>query len=194
MKNRSATVIIGLILIASLFSSCNGGNMFKKYINVEKLELFLDDRKQAKSRLDELINAIVNEDRNKIKSMFADSVAAKVEDFDAEIDCLIDYYQGNMLSYDDWGGPDGDITWDNGSKVEFMYSSFDIKTDKDDFRLAVTDCVRDSDNPQNVGLHSLYIIRKDDDTDPDFAYGNFDEPVLGINIGIKNNLPKEEVE
>lgn len=53
---------------------------------------------------------------------------------------------------------------------------------------------QDTANIDNLGIHSLYIIKSEEDTDISFAYWGDGKDTPGINIGIKNVLPKGDID
>ena len=101
------------------------------------------------------------------------------------MDCLFDYYRGEFVSYDDWGGPGVEQSVDNGRKKKEMYSTYDIKTSEQMYRIAIQSFTVDTANPNNVGIWSLYIIKAEDDEDPYSAYRGDGKYTPGIHINIK---------
>lgn len=87
---------------------------------------------------------------------------------------------------DDWGGPGVSDEIENGDRKKSMDLSCDVVTNVREYRFLFLDITVDDYNPDNVGIWSLYVIKKEDDTDPQMGYGGDGKYTPGINIGIKN--------
>ncbi len=183
-------IILALICFVStlLLSSCSG--FVKKYSR-----FFQDDRSDANAKMDKVLEALKNKDKEALKALFSSKAIAQTENIDKSIDELIEYFKGNFVSYNDWGGPmvEGGIN-DDGTDRNWkcIYSSYDVETSGEKYRLYIQDFTVDTADEDNVEIHSLYIIKMKDDTDPQFGYWGDGKDTPGINIGIKNVLPKED--
>ena len=99
---------------------------------------------------------------------------------------MFDYFHGTMASYNDWAGPNviaGNNDDGTGRYWKRYYSTYDIETTQDKYRLAMEIIMTDTTDAGNVGIRSLYIIRFEDDTDQDCAYRGDGAYTPGINIG-----------
>lgn len=170
------------LVITLLFTSCGGLGMFN------------NDKEVANAQMDKILNAIQKKNRTELESMFSKKAIVEAENFDQSISDLFDYFQGDFISYNDWGGPSGDETWDYGNKQKILYLSYDVKTSNQEYRFAIQDFTVDTANKNNVGIWSLYIIKMEDDTNPRYAYGGDDKSTPGINIGIKSPLREGLIE
>lgn len=105
---------------------------------------------------------------------------------------LFDYYGGDFVSYNNWGGPGVEETREDGYRLKEFYSTYDVKTSERTYRFAMQDVTIDIVNPDNVGIRSLYVIKMEDDTDPLFAYRGDGKNTPGINMNIKNYIPPDD--
>ena len=202
MKKR---ILLSLILLIAMFlSSCSlGGDILDK---LKEGQFFQstdsdgnaiwgryseNDQETANARMDKVLAVIKNKDVNALKAMFSKKVIANTENLDQSIADLFDYFQGDFISYNDWGGPLAEETFDYGDKQKILCSSYDVVTSEQTYRFAIQDFTTDTADPDNVGIWSLYIIKMADDTDPQFGYWGDGKDTPGINIGIKNVLPEE---
>lgn len=172
-----------------LLTSCSlgGQNMWNRFNDT--------DEKKADARMDKVLEAIKNKDKEALKSMFSKKAITATENFDQSINDLFDFYQGDFVSYNNWGGPmsDGGINEDGtGREWKEIYSSYDVETSKQKYRFAIQEFVQDTADAKNVGIWSLYIIKMEDDTDPQFGYHGDNKDTPGINFNKKNVLPKED--
>lgn len=192
---------------AILMSSCSGGSMFSKIFRSKDGHFFKgvnslgneilgrysrDEQADANAKMDKILEALKNKDKEALKALFSLNAIAQTEKFDQNIIDLFDYFQGDFVSYNDWSAVnlDGGINDDGtGRNWKVLYSTYDVETSKQKLRFAIQDYVQDTADANNIGIHSLYIIKMEDDTDPNFAYRGDDKYTPGINIGIKNVLP-----
>ncbi len=154
-------------------------------------EMIDNDRKIANNQMNALLETLKNKDKAALKIMFAENAISKAESFEKSMNELFDYFQGDFLSYDDWNGPGVEASKDEDIIIKEMYATYDVKTDRNEYRFAIRDVTIDTSDPQNVGIWSLYIIKMEDDTDPQVAYRGDKKYTPGINIGIKNSLPED---
>lgn len=71
------------------------------------------DQKIANSTMDKILKTIKNEDKQKLKSMFAAQMVSCSKNIDNNIIELLDYVQGDFMSYNDWGAVNTDETMES---------------------------------------------------------------------------------
>ena len=162
--------IIGLVLV---LTSCSLRRNF----------LMKDDSSVANDKFSELIDAIQTQDVNALKSLFSKSALKEAENLDESIRHLFDYFQGELVSYNNWGGPGVTAEMEYGDYQEVYDATYDFETAQDKYRLWMEIITVDTTDADKVGIRSLYIIRFEDDTRADFAYRGDGEHTPGINIG-----------
>ena len=150
---------------------------------MRKMFFARNDKQIANERFETLIDAVQTHNSDAVKAMFSNSVLREVENIDDSIQELLDYFQGNLLSYKAWAGPDVSAKKDNGNYWKSYDCTYDFETTQDKYRLAMEIITVDTADTDNVGIQSLYIIRFEDDTRPNFAYWGDGEHTPGINIG-----------
>jgi len=173
MKRKIAIllVVFGTILL----SSCS---LISGYTSSR---LFSNDQEIANSQMDKVLNAIQNKDKDALKAMFSKNAVDKAENFDKNIDELFEFYQGNVISYDDRSALGSGETMNYGERQKRLDSTYDVETTEGKYRFAIEDYIIDTANPENVGIYSLYII-KAEDTDEQMAYRGDEKYTPGINI------------
>lgn len=174
-KTLLLLLIIGLILILASGSLC-GCSMRKSF-------LMMDDESIANKQFEKLIDAIQTQDINTLKSLFSKNALKEAENLDESIRHLFDYLQGELVSYNNWGGPGVKAEMEYGDYQEVYDATYDFETAQDKYRLWMEIITVDTTDADNVGIRSLYIIRFEDDTRTDFAYRGDGEHTPGINIG-----------
>ena len=174
-------------MLLFLTACSTGGQIMSKFPENENLSKNLpsdNDRSIANTQFEQIVNACETQDRNALKALFSKKAISETPDIDESIVGLFNFFQGEVLSYDDWGGPGtyaGKNDDGSGRNWKKLRSSYDLETSKQKFRFAIETFVLDTANPENVGVSSLYII-KAEDSDLAFAYKGDGKWTTGINI------------
>ena len=149
------------------------------------------DKEIAADTIDSLINAMELKDGDTLTGMFSNEAINADENFKEDLEKLFDYFQGNFVSRSSQGNINAFDEVENDERKRILYFSYDIKTTTETYRVAVCQIVKDTSNKDNVGIHSMYIIKLKDDVDANVVYRGDDKNTPGINIDIKNKLPEE---
>lgn len=152
---------------------------FGRFFNVNSRELL-------NNTLEEALTSIQNKDKEKLKSLFAKNALNKIENLDDSIEELFSYYEGEYTSYDDWGAfhETGEIKY--GNKITELRSTYDIVTDKGNYRATMKMISVDTNDSGNIGVWSIYFIKAENDDDLSCAYWGDKKNTPGINLDIKN--------
>ena len=177
---RKATTIFVTLLLLLMLCACIGkeNQMFTKK--------FGKDQEYANEQLNLLLDAIENEDKESVKSLFSKNTTSNIQNFEASIDCLFEYFKGTAPAWNDQCPQVVDGENEEGNKKIIVTSSYDIKTSEDSYRISFKACRMDTANPNDVGIWSLYIISLKDDINSQHTYWGDGMNTPGINIGIKN--------
>lgn len=156
----SKKIILILLVLVNLllFSSCDkiGGGSRERIIGSEE--------KKADARIEQIITAIKDKDRESLKSLFSKKALDEANDFESSVDYLFKLLQGNV---DTWerDGCASDESIEDGKKSLMIRFSFDVKTDKDTYHFFVIDYNTDTINTDNQGVYMLELIKFTDDKD-----------------------------
>ena len=137
----------------------------------------------ANEQLEALLEAIQSKNAQAVKALFSDNAWAESGNMEKSILALFDYFQGVLVSFKSWAGPSVHATKNHGEYWKSYDCTYDFETTQDKYRLAMEIITVDTADTDNVGIQSLYIIRFEDDTRPNFAYWGDGEHTPGINIG-----------
>lgn len=92
--------VLLLIAMAVLLTSCTiGGLPIDRYAYMR-----VDYTAAANDRFEELIAAVQKQDGAAVQSLFSQNALREAQNMEEAVRALFDYYQGEMVSYDDWGG------------------------------------------------------------------------------------------
>ena len=184
MKKRIIIVLFTVLFILSLFYSCTEESIMSCQRGLLGQGLPKDEQ-MANARLEEVFNLISNRDEEALRTLFSKNAVLLSNDLDQTIIDLFDYVHGILVSYCD-RGLNGESGFDDGKSYEILFSSYDIVTTEQKYRVAIKECVKNTFDLDEVGIWSLYIIKTEDDTNPKIAYRGDDCYLPGIHIGIKN--------
>lgn len=133
---------MGLLLL----SSCDKGNG----------GITMSEEKRADARMEQIISAIKEKDKEALKSLFSKKALDEANDFESDVDYLFKFLQGNI---DTWerDGIAGSESIDHGKKSLMIRFAINVKTDKDVYRFFVIDYNTDTINPDNEGVYMLEV-------------------------------------
>lgn len=180
---RLAIICIVVIIIVAV-CGCADVSMFEK--------IPPSDEAIADAQMEAILNALESCDSGQLVSLFAANTQSETRDMQESFNMLSSYYQGNYISYNNWSATGTSTTRDGSHIVKEIYGTYDVTTNVGIYRFAFLYVSTDSVDPNNVGLKSTYVIKMDDDTDPQYAYRGDGLYTPGIHIGITNDLPDEE--
>lgn len=171
MKKRA--VVLLLLISIFLLNSCSfDGN---KKVTVD------DSGNRADKKIEQLIEAIKNEDKDELESIFSEKALNEAEGIEDSIDYLFDYFQGNVEGWERFRFS-GNTSVDNGKKSESLVSWYTVETDQESYMFFIIDFTKDTINPDNEGLYTLRVIKaEDEDKDKEFGYVE-DMTIPGIYI------------
>ena len=170
-------IIVVLCIICVLLSACSSGGNNMALTNDERI---------AKKKFEEVVSAIQMQDKESLKTLFSRTITENEDTLDEDTTRIMSYFCGEVVSYTDWDCLYVEDSKENGHIFQAMESTYDIKTTEDEYRLALRFVTKDTSCPDNVGIYSLYVIRKQEDILLTYAYWGDGKFTPGINIGIQN--------
>ncbi len=163
-----------LIIMLSFFSGCADGSMRK---------LFLSETHVVDYYTEIFLNAVEAHDVDQIRALFAPNALTFDNDFDESIVELLSYYEGKHEPFGEGKGTQSSTEKSNGNLRKEIAGTYDVSTDKDDYRIAIKYVYIDTETPDNVGIWYVYIIKYEDDPNQEYAYRGDLKESPGINIG-----------
>lgn len=141
---------------------------------------FVDSDEQiAKKNREQLITAIQNKDSESIKKMFAKNKIVEIKNFEAKIDELIAYYEGDYVSYKG-GGPQVNRDKHDGRSTKEFRTVHDIITTVDTYCLGVVWYIEDTADAGNIGIWKIIFFKTSEDTGAPFWGGEAIIPEIMI--------------
>jgi len=144
--------LILIIIVSILLNSCFGSNIGGRS------GILTSDRDIADMRLEYVLKAIEDKDRLAIKAAFSKQALVESESIDSKIDYVFNFFQGDVVSIEKGGLVTREAN-DYGHKVVTLLSKYTIKTTCDEYLFFLLDYIEVTDNPDNIGLYMLQIIK-----------------------------------
>ena len=168
-------IVVVLLLNILLLSSCFCGR------NSRTVMLDADTSEQiADAHLQQILDGLQTKDREKIKSLFSEQALTDTGDIDAGIDYLFEFFDGEVLRWDNNAGPSVGESINYGHVVKESRCFYDVETDKQKYIIFFLEYTKDTDHPQNVGIYTLRVI-KTEDKETELGYWQ-DMKIAGIYI------------
>ncbi len=124
---------------------------------------FVDrDDELADERLEQVLEAIENQDKDALKGLFSKRALEETADFDAGAEYLFELFQGDVASWDGDIGPVYESI-ELGKRTKEMTSFFDVVTDEQTYIVFLADVPVDTQNPDNAGLYALRVVKAEDE-------------------------------
>lgn len=105
--------------------------------------------------------AINDQEGEAIKALFAESVLQQDTDFDEDLEQLLGFVQGKILSSES-KGHSGGTSADNGEKVTREQSWYVVNTEQERYIFIIIACLEDTTDPDNIGVETLRVLREAD--------------------------------
>lgn len=176
---KRIVVLLLVVFLEILLCSC-----------VWKGETMVNDNDQQiiNSHFDRILTSIQTHDKEVLLSAFTQDCHLELNVSDETIERLFDYFAGEVEEYYDWGGPYVETSKENGQIVQIAEATYDVKTTVCTYRFAMRYFLQNTENPEHIGIESLYIIKASEDIDISYAYWGDGAYTPGINIGIPNSI------
>ena len=148
---REKNIILLLLLMGLLLlNSCdkdNGG-------------LVMSEEKRADARMEQIISAIKENDKESLKSLFSKKALDEANDFENDINYLFEFLQGSI---DTWerDGIAGSESIRYGKKSSMIRFAINVDTTKDTYMFYVIDYYIDTIDPDNQGVYMLEVRLQD---------------------------------
>ena len=194
MKARIILIII-LVISMLMLNSCTalykGLGMFGQFMGaLYCITTGGDDTTKITNKLEDLLEAIENQDSSAIMALFSESSKEPIEEFEASTKELINYYSGVHQSIDSLAGASVSHCRDEKTgEQRTLTNAFEVTTSECVYRMSLGLTEKDTANSENIGINYFYIIKKEDDINLFVDYNGDAKETPGINIGIQNTWP-----
>lgn len=151
-------MIMFLIISILLLTSCQGGDY------MQRIGFFEDkDNKLADICIDNLYNAIKENDKEVVKKTFSNKACSDAGNIEVQIDGLFEFINGELLSWNREESPVVEDYAEFGKTAKHEMFWFSLKTSEDVYSVFLSYYPTENINPDNKGIYSMLIIRKCDE-------------------------------
>lgn len=116
----------------------------------------------ANDKLEKMLTFIANKDTDAIKSLFSDRVINESTDFDDNLAVLFDFFEGEIISWEESSGPVVFGTRENGKTKREVDSFYYITTDINKYYVVINDFQVDEFDTSNQGINMFLVVLSDD--------------------------------
>lgn len=169
-------IFLLVIVLMLLLTSCSiGGSQLERFFGDDNQEgkffntgsqigrYIEDDSPAANKRVELILQALEDKDKNAIKSMFSKKALSEAEEFDSHLDYLFEFFQGDIQKWDECS-PGTSEERKYGHVIKKLSWWTYVYTDKEKYIFFLIEYAEDTDHPDNVGLYTLRVINaKDED-------------------------------
>jgi len=149
-KMKRLLLFVTSVVLAFGLTSCSGiGRDF---------DLFRNDEAITDEYCEEIIDALENQDTDKLKSMFSTSALAEAENIDEGLAYVMDIFQGETTLID--GGRSTSESVDHGEKTIEFNALYSVTTDENEYYIYFIYRYEDTKNPDNIGLYMLKMVKQ----------------------------------
>lgn len=171
--------ILSLLIVISLLMLCS--------CTAKGGKAMTNEDKTIDERFEQIVNAIKNQDKNALKSMFSIQAVSQFADFDNQITALFDFIQGEIKSWKRTGGPGGsEGNNDDGSGRVWkeIRATYTVITSEQEYFFSLQEITKHSQDANRLGVSSLCVI-KSKDWEKDYIYwGDLGVPKEFKTLGI----------
>ena len=116
----------------------------------------MNENKRTDNRMEEIVSAIKDKDKEALKSLFSKKALNEAKDFETEIDYFFDFIQGDI---DSWkrDGISSDTSYESGKTTNMIRFGFKLVTDVDEYDFFIIDYNIDTINPYNEGVYMIQL-------------------------------------
>ena len=163
--------IVLIILAITLFlNACNSG---------DDAVLSDDGSLNVDNRLEEILAAIDENDRDELENMFSKTALLQVDNFQEQTEDLFQLFEGSVKSWERTGFTSSSYIED-GEKNTQNIAWYDVTTGKAEYVFFTIECIKDTEQPDNIGLNTLAVVKKADE-ESKFTYWQ-DMQIPGIYV------------
>lgn len=173
MKKKMYQSILVSFMLAIFLCGCSP----KKMIEIA-VEDFTEpsDHEYADGRMQELLAAIEEEDKEAIESLFSATAKEDIEDLDAEMEDLFAFIQGECISVD----RDMQYVSEVNARWSRVETGYTLETTEETYRIAMIEQKKDRQNPENVGTLSIRAVKEEDQGSKFNMWENSDSPGIFV--------------
>lgn len=136
---------------------------------------YKSDDDVAKEEYSSVVNCIIGKKKDELIGLFAKNIHSKIKDFEVQVNGLMDYVNGTLVS-STYTGTGAEYTTDAFRQIRFLpMAACELYTTDSKYFLSVLYCSIDDYDAGNVGIWNLMVQRCSSEEDKFVAYSSYDE-------------------
>lgn len=164
-------LVAACLVLTMLLSSCTALLDNPSLSSLLERILPKTDRTIAQEEFDAIWDTIETQDTEKLLGMFSPNVRQEVPDLAEQINELFELVEGNFLSQNNRDAIFAeDYFAGDGSVWKYIQSTHDVETDKGVYRLSVIHFVKNTEDPEELGIYSICVRKVKYDLELSTAY------------------------
>jgi len=156
-KLEPKSLLLLMILVVFALISCSIGGSRTEMINNSNIE------KDMEARLEKIVEAINRKDKEALEAVFSKKSRSDSNDIVESINSLFDFIQGTINTRERASGSTVFESNDYGHQIIEVSSYYFVNTDIQKYFFLLRDYPVDTDNPDNVGVYTLLVVRADEE-------------------------------
>lgn len=153
--NKRITGLFLTLLIVFLLGGCGKGGD-----GDSSVVLLVSEDDMIEERIEQVVTAISNEDKNSLKELFSKDALGETIDFDGAVDSFFSFIKGEIVSWDreSWSSSE---SIRNGKKTLMIRASYQVITTEETYSFFMIDYHIDTINPSNEGIYMVEVYTAD---------------------------------
>ena len=178
MKFKRVTALFLILLSAIVLSGCVLQPLLQNKVLQERISI---DRESVDQTASNVAAALDAADGEALLALFSYNTQTAVDDLAKQVNELLEFYEGGSTTFTIEAGPMESKRVSDGIVEQYFKVSLLLKSDAQQYYMALHAYTRDDADSGNVGITSLYIMRVAESDTP-FAYWGDGNWTPGITI------------
>lgn len=120
-------------------------------------EIVNSDDKEAEETMEQVFGYLKNKDADGLKTLYSENLL-NVENVDGKTEDLINFFEGDILTYKSTGGAGSARTTEKGTTVKWeLTSQWIIETSSGNYELFIKQTKINDKNPENIGMDWIML-------------------------------------
>lgn len=154
-------ILVFTFLLCSCSAAANNGSGQMLRSRLQLLEQDTSER-DAEAKLEAILAAMEARDSDALSALFSVKALEDTEDFEGNAASLFDFVQGDVTAYEKLSGPTVCESSSDGIHLKEVSSYYSVSTTQDKYYFQLLDYPVDTENPDNVGLYMLLVVKDAD--------------------------------
>lgn len=158
MKKIFVLILAMLPVLVSCQASGDVTSKIETLVGTVESVLIKTDRENAEETFSDFIEAVKNGNSGKLASLFSKNVQNNISGFNELITELLNFIEGEIVSYEQTTTPNNRKEKHNGKKSTQIFCTFIIETSSNKYYVSFSEYVVNQFDSNDVGINAFSII------------------------------------